>query len=130
MILWTWAPDFAQSQRLDLRKCHIAHLHRYLPPGSILKLLTTPNIGAKSEYAKMQRTEGDLEFKWLVPLEHDSVDTSIVDCEALLKEIESEMSCAFQDADNAGFYINEYTTKVNSMGDKLLQGLRRASEKI
>ena len=60
----------------------------------------------------MQRTEGDLEFKWLVPLEHDSVDTSIVDCEALLKEIESETSCAFQDAHNAGYYINEYTTKA------------------
>ena len=37
---------------------------------------------------------------------------------------------AFQDAHNTGFYINEYTTKVNSLGDKLLEGLRRASDKI
>jgi len=78
----------------------------------------------------MERTEGDLDFKWLLPLQEESVDDSILDCESLLKEIESETLCAFQDAHNAGYYINEYTTKVNSLGDKLLQGLRRLSEKI
>lgn len=37
---------------------------------------------------------------------------------------------AFQDAHSTGFYINEYTTKVNALGGKILEGLRRASEKI
>ena len=87
----------------------------------------------------MERKEGDMDPKWLLPLSHCSVDTSEVDtlpgqeldsCEALLKELESECLSAFQDAHNAGFYINEYTTKVNALGDKLLEGLRRASEKI
>ena len=64
----------------------------------------------------------------------DSVEDDIADdietCEALLKELESECLSAFQDARNAGFYINEYTTKVNALGDKLLEGLRRASENL
>jgi hypothetical protein len=87
----------------------------------------------------MERKEGDMDPKWLLPLSHCSVDTSEVDtlpgqeldsCEALLKELESECLSSLQDAHNAGFYINEYTTKVNALGDKLLEGLRRASEKI
>ena len=48
----------------------------------------------------------------------------------MLKELESECLSAFQDAHNTGFFINEYTTKVNALGDKILEGLRRASEKI
>ena len=67
-------------------------------------------------------------------VETDEVDTRPADdietCEALLKELESECLNAFQDAHSTGFYINEYTTKVNALGDKLLEGLRRASEKI
>ena len=47
----------------------------------------------------------------------------------LTAEVERETRCLFQDAHNAGFYINEYTTKVNVLGDKLLQGLRKAAEK-
>ena len=111
----------------------------YLPPRSVLKLFLTPNIGPKPEYAHMERKEGDLEPKWLLHLTEDPVDTSmadtdtnehLVDCEELLKEIELETTSAFQDAHNAGFYINEYTTKVNALGDKLLQGLQRASQKV
>ena len=111
----------------------------YLPPRSVLKLFLTPNIGPKPEYAHMERKEGDLEPKWLLHLTEDPVDTSmadtdtnehLVDCEELLKEIELETTSAFQDAHNAGFYINEYTTKVNALGDKLLQGLQRASPKV
>ena len=111
----------------------------YLPPGSVLKLLHSPNIGPKSEYAHMERKEGDMNPKWLLPVPHSSVETDEVDtcaadyieiCKALLKEIESECLSAFQDAHNTGFYINEYTTKVNALGDKLLEGLRKASEKI
>ena len=45
------------------------------------------------------------------------------------QEVERETCALFQDAHNAGFYINEYTTKVAALGDKLLQGLRRAAEK-
>ena len=47
----------------------------------------------------------------------------------LTAEVERETRCLFQDAHNAGFYINEYTTKVNVLGDKLLEGLRKAAEK-
>ena len=47
----------------------------------------------------------------------------------LTREIERETRALCQDAQNTGFYINEYTTKVNVLGDKLLQGLRKAAEK-
>ena len=67
-------------------------------------------------------------------VETDEVDTPSADdmetCAALLKELESECLSAFQDAHNTGFYINEYTTKVNALGEKILEGLRRASAKI
>ena len=49
--------------------------------------------------------------------------------EQLKREIERETRALFQDTHNTGFYINEYTTKVNVLGDKLLQGLRKAAEK-
>ena len=49
--------------------------------------------------------------------------------EQLTREIERETRALFQDAQNTGFYINKYTTKVNVLGDKLLQGLRKAAEK-
>ena len=87
----------------------------------------------------MERKEGDMNPKWLLPVADSSVETDEVDtrpaddietCEALVKELESECLSAFQDAHNTGFYINEYTTKVNALGDKILEGLRRASEKI
>ena len=56
------------------------------------------------------------------------VANPVATCEALLKELEGECLSAFQDAHNTGFYINEYTTKVNALGDKILEGLRKASE--
>ena len=120
----------------------------YLPPGSVLKLLHSPNIGRKPEYAHMERKEGDMDPKWLLPVadthpllpvadgnvDTDEEDTGPADdienCKALLKELESTCLSAFQDAHNTGFYINEYTTKVNALGDNMLEGLRRASENI
>ena len=107
----------------------------YLPPGSVLKLPLVPNIGPRPEYAHMERTEDDLSPKWLLdieeePLEDGQDDELVGYCERLWGELESECSSAFQDAHNTGYYINEYTTKVNSLGDKLLQGLRRASDKV
>ena len=50
--------------------------------------------------------------------------------ENLLQEVEQETQGAFQDAHNQGYYINEYTTKVNALGDKLMQGLKRIAQKI
>ena len=47
----------------------------------------------------------------------------------LTREIERETRALFQKTHNAGFYINEYTTKVNVLGDKFPQGLLRAAEK-
>ena len=106
----------------------------YLPPASIVPLLATPNIGRQPQYAHMERSEGDLEPKWLVPLPDDLDEAMVadgipesVDYDALIKELESVCLSAFQDAHNAGFYINEYTTKIHSLGEKLLNGLRRAA---
>ena len=50
------------------------------------------------------------------------------DLSELTAEIDRETQCLFQDAHNDGFYVNEYTAKVNVLGYKLLQGLRRAAE--
>ena len=50
--------------------------------------------------------------------------------EELMQELERETQGAFQDAHNQGFYINEYTTKVHALGDKLMQGLQRIAHKI
>ena len=108
----------------------------YLPPGSVLELLHSPNIGRKPEYAHMERKEGDMNPKWLLPVSDGSVETDEVDtrpaddietCAALLRELESECLSAFQDAHNTGFYNNEYTTNANALCDKILEGLRRAS---
>ena len=114
----------------------------YLPPASVLPLEWLPNIGPKPDYASMARHTGDLEAKWFVPdnTEADAVidadapsDTTASDLtalEALLKELEQELKGAFQDAHNTGFYINEYTTKINALGDKLLEGFQRVVRKI
>jgi hypothetical protein len=76
----------------------------YLPPGSVLKLLHSPNIGRKLEFAHMERKEGDMNPKWLLPVADGNVETDEVDtrpaddiemCEALLKELESECLSAF-----------------------------------
>ena len=56
-------------------------------------------------------------------------DSQFADLDKLTQEVERETRALFQDAHNAGFYINEYTTKVNVLGDKLLQGLRKAAER-
>ena len=59
--------------------------------------------------------------------------TSAIDAydedEKLFQEIARESDLLFQDALNAGYYINEYTTKVQVLGEKLLQGMRKAAEK-
>ena len=105
----------------------------YLPPASTLPLEWLPNIGAKPELAWMARKTGDLEPKWLVapqkpePMEVSADSTWL---ESLLQELEQETQGAFQDAHNQGFYINEYTTKVHALGDKLMQGLQRIAQKI
>ena len=44
--------------------------------------------------------------------------------------MEQETQGSFQDAHNQGYYINEYTTKVHALGDKLMQGLKRIAQKI
>ena len=46
-----------------------------------------------------------------------------------VQEIQKETEAMYQDSHNTGFYINEYMTKINAIGDKLLLGLHRASEK-
>ena len=61
--------------------------------------------------------------------EGDAMSSSDDEFDELTAEVERETRCLFQDAHNAGFYINEYTTKVNVLGDKLLEGLRKAAEK-
>ena len=105
----------------------------YLPPASTLPLEWLPNIGDKPELAWMARKTGDLAPKWLVPLEKPEpleVSAAATWLESLLQELEQETQGAFQDAHNQGFYINEYTTKVHALGDKLMQGLQRIAQKI
>ena len=87
----------------------------------------------------MERKEGDMNPKWLLLVADGSVETDEVDtcpadhietCQALLTELESECLSAFQDAHISGFYFNGYTTKVNALGEKMLESVRKASEKI
>ena len=47
----------------------------YVPPGSVLRLLHCPNTGPKPEYAHMERKEGDMNPKWLLPVPDESVET-------------------------------------------------------
>ena len=105
----------------------------YLPPASTLPLEWMPNIGSKPDMAWMARSEGDLNPKWFVPEkqpEQSDSSTDVTCMENLLQELERETQGAFQDAHNQGFYINEYTTKVHALGDKLMQGLQRIAHKI
>ena len=66
-----------------------------------------------------------------IATQDDDLDkmTQDFDVDEFTQEVERETRALFQDAHNAGFYINEYTTKVAVLGDKLLQGLRKAAEK-
>ena len=107
----------------------------YLPPRSVLSLEWTPNIGSQPQFASMNRTSGDLMPKWLIATDasSDATDATATDLDSLaelLKELERELHGAFQDAHNTGFYINEYTTKVHALGDKLFEGMQRIVRKI
>ena len=129
----------------------------YLPLASTLPLEWLPNIGTESQMAWMAQTKGDLEPKWFVPsVQSEQLDVhrtqpvltgavrtqaaetdvqrdssaDVTSLENLLREVEQETQGAFQDAHNQGYYINEYTTKVNALGDKLMQGLKRIAQKI
>jgi hypothetical protein len=107
----------------------------YLPPRSVLPLEWAPNIGSQPQFASMNRTCGDLEPKWLIATDASTDETTaaVTDLDSLaelLKELERELQGAFQDAHNTGFYINEYTTKVHALGDKLFEGLQRIVRKI
>ena len=104
----------------------------YLPPASVLPLEWMPNIGDQQQFGSMNRATGDLQPKWLLP-EDDAMDDISMDLDTMQKvmdELESELQGAFQDAHNTGFYINEYTTKVHALGDKLFQGMQRIVNKI
>ena len=59
----------------------------------------------------------------------DTIDNAWVRITDLEKSIRTELHRSFQDAHNAGYYINEYTTKLNVMGAELLQGLRKVTDK-
>jgi hypothetical protein len=105
----------------------------YLPPASTLPLEWLPNIGPKPEMTWMARKEGDLSPKWFVPAEQSETAESTLDATCLenaRQELERETQGAFQYAHNQGFYINEYTTKVHALGDKLMQGLQRIAQKV
>ena len=108
----------------------------YLPPASVLPLEWAPNIGDQPQYASMNRKAGDLEPKWLMPVEEsatgaaDAVAIDLDKMQELIQELERELQGAFQDAHNTGFYINEYTTKVHALGDKLFEGMQRIVNKI
>ena len=104
----------------------------------MLPLEWAPNIGDQPQYGYMNRASGDLQPKWLVPAEtaapagtqDESISLALDKLDALMRELQSEVQGAFQDAHNTGFYINEYTTKVHSLGDKLFEGMQRIVRKI
>ena len=104
-----------------------------LLPLSILDSGPLLSIGSKPEWGAMNTAVPDGSPTNLVlPLsESDSElsDAESVDLDTLKREVDRETRALFQDAHNAGFYINEYTTKINVLGDKLLQGLRKAAER-
>ena len=81
--------------------------YKQLGEGSALKSTQEPDQGVESK--------GDA--------------LAVDDDEKIIEEITRETDLLFQDAHNAGYYINEYTTKVQALGHKLLQGLRKAAER-
>ena len=104
-----------------------------VPPLSVLDSGPLPTIGSKQGWAAMNAAVPDgAPTNLVLPLSDSDSEASPSDDPDLSKltaEVERETRSLFQDAHNAGFYINEYTTKVNVLGDKLLLGLRRAAEK-
>jgi hypothetical protein len=108
-------------------------------PLSILDSGPLPTIGRRPHWASMgEEMSEDCNTSLLLPPSGTQADqdpyvaTAIqVSCEVdtLMEEMQRETAYLFQDAHNAGFYINEYTTKLAVLGDKLLPGLRRAAEK-
>ena len=102
-------------------------------PTSVLDSGPLPTIGSKPHWAGMNAAVPDGSPTNLVlPLSDSDSEGNASedrDLKDLTEEVEREIGALFQDAHNAGFYINEYTTKVNVLGDKLLQGLRKATEK-
>ena len=92
----------------------------YLPPGSVLKLLHSPNIGRKPEYAHMERKEGDMNPKWLLPVPHSSVETDEVDtrpadniktCEALLNSTASRSQAPAETTASTSGNIRQASSK-------------------
>ena len=104
-----------------------------LPPLSVFDSGPLPTIGPKPEWAFMNKDvpHGSPNNLVMPVSDPDSgvEDEDSCDLGRLRREIEREIRALFQDAQNAGFYINEYTTKVNVLGEKLLQSLRKAAEK-
>ena len=104
-----------------------------IPPLSVCDSGPLPTIGSKQSWANMNAVVPDgAPTNLVLPLSDSDSEVTPSDdndLSELTAEIDRETRCLFQDAHNAGFYINEYTTKVNVLGDKLLQGLRRAAEK-
>ena len=110
-----------------------------VPPLCVIDSGPLPTIGSKPRWASMNEVvPDDAPTNLVFPLsdteeeeeeEGDAMSSSDDEFDELTAEVERETRCLFQDAHNAGFYINEYTTKVNVLGDKLLEGLRKAAEK-
>ena len=104
-----------------------------LPPLSVFDSGPLPTLGPKRTWASMNAEvpEGYATDLVLPVSESESevTDTDTDELTKLIAEVQREGRALFQDAHNTGFYINEYTTKVNVLGDKLLTGLRKAAEK-
>ena len=99
-------------------------------PQDLFSSGTLPHLGTRPHWAWM---ETPVPAESATPLflqpDDDAPTDASVDNEDIFNELDREMEAMFQDALNTGFYINEYTTKANVLGTKVLQGLRRASEK-
>ncbi len=112
-----------------------------LIPLSLLDAGPLPTIGPKPEWHGMSKgvpvsASTDLVLRAEAAADsanslvaHRALDDAWARITDLEKSIRAELHRSFQDAHNAGYYINEYTTKVNVLGAKLLDGLRKATEK-
>ena len=103
-----------------------------LPPLSVCDSGPLPTIGSKLSWANTNAVvPGGAPTNLVLPLsdpDSEVCPSGDTDLSELAARLDRETPCLFRYAHNAGSDINEYTTYVNVLGNKLLQGLRRAGE--
>ena len=99
------------------------HLVR-VPPRCVFDIGPLPSLGAKEHWAYMNRSEAGQGSRDVV-LEPWSPPEERSDPDSLIKALTNELGYLFEDAISVGYYINEYTTKLNSTGKDVLVAARQ-----